>query len=360
MSSNTIPIIEHGYIPPSLKIYHWSDLAQLPSRKYLIKGLFDAKGMSVIYGASNSGKTFLALDIACHISLGMEWQGKRTRKGMVVYIAAEGGYGTQGRLEAFRKHHDIEGYGDLNIIPSSVLLAGDRNDLDSLLESLVPLSPIELVVIDTLARAMGGEDENLAKDMGAFIKNCDEIRERTGAHVLVIHHSGKNEERGARGSNALKGAIDTEIQVSQDKGVISTKITKQRDGKTGDLCCFELRSYEVGTDEDGDAMFSCVLVKTDAVPSRKGLSGQAGEAYQSLLNLILECGTVHIPRKDMAPQKVVRLDDFKDHFFKAGIADSDKPDSLNKSFARAKNKLKKHGYIGEWDGYIWITDKSDK
>ncbi|MBK9585801.1 MAG: AAA family ATPase [Alphaproteobacteria bacterium] len=342
-----------------LKIYHWSDLAQLPTRKYLIKGLFDVKGMSVIFGASNSGKTFLALDIAAHIALGLEWQGKRTRKGQVVYIAAEGGYGTQARLEAFRKHHDIEGYGELYVIPSSVLLCGEPNDLKLLLESLACLGTLDLVVIDTLARAMGGEDENLAKDMGSFIKNCDDIRETTGAHVMVIHHCGKNEERGARGSSALKGAIDTELQVSQDNRVISAKVTKQRDGKTGEITCFELRPYEVGQDEDGEALTSCALERTSAAPTRYGLTGQAQKTRQCLLNLIHEQGTDYVPKQGMASQKVVRLEAFKDHFIKAGIASTKKPDSLDKAFHRAKDKLKDGGYIEEWDGYVWILDNPD-
>jgi hypothetical protein len=62
----------------------------------------------------------------------------------------------------------------------------------------------------------------------------------------------------------------------------------------------------------------------------------------------------------MRPQNVVRIDDFRTDFFKAGIASTDKPDSLEKAFHRAKEKLKNSGYIAEWDGYIWLTDKKDK
>ncbi|MBP7904955.1 MAG: hypothetical protein KA099_06475, partial [Alphaproteobacteria bacterium] len=44
---------------------------------------------------------------------------------------------------------------------------------------------------------------------------------------------------------------------------------------------------------------------------------------------------------------------------KAGIASTKKPDSLDKAFHRAKDKLKDGGYIGEWDGYIWLLDNPD-
>lgn len=308
-------ISEHN----GIRLYHWSELNQLPSRKYLIKGLFDASGLSVIYGASNSGKTFFGLDVACHIGLHMEWQGKKTKGGKVVYIASEGGYGTKDRLEAFRKHRSIEEYGEVYIIPSSVLLAGVTNDLKCLLESLRSLGPLDLVVIDTLARAMGGADENSAKDMGSFIKNCDELRSITGAHVMVIHHPGKDEERGARGSSALNAAIDTEIHISQAGGIITATVKKQRDGKTGEQFCFELQSYKVGTDEDGDALHSCALVNKDALPSRPKLKGRSLQIYHFLQKLIQESGTDLVPHEGKGLQNAVQLKVVKDRYIEAGI-----------------------------------------
>tara|TARA_B100001989_G_C24550011_1_gene473716 strand:- start:1761 stop:3197 length:1437 start_codon:yes stop_codon:yes gene_type:complete len=344
----------------ALPFYHWSQLANLPRRKYLIKGLLELGSMSVIYGASNTGKTFVALDMACHIAYGWEWQNRKTRAGSVVYIAAEGGLGIQERLKAFQIHNNITEYASMFIIPTNVCLCGEQTDLDALLSSVQDIPDIKLIVIDTLARAMGGADENTAKDMGAFIKNCDFIREETKAHVMVIHHSGKDEGRGARGSNSLKCAIDTEIQVTQENGIISANIIKQRDGKTGDIFSFELQAYEVDIDEDGDSIFSCALKCSKVEAHKQRLSGQANQTYLALCNLIIEKGIDFIPKKGMTAQRVVRLDDFKDHFFKAGIANTDEPDNISRAFNRQKNKLKELGYIGEWDGDIWLLDRSDK
>jgi hypothetical protein len=196
--------------------------------------------------------------------------------------------------------------------------------------------------------------------MGAFISHCDAIREVTGAHVLVVHHTGKDESRGPRGSSALKAATDTEIHVSQSHGIISAEITKQRDGKTGDVLAFTLQPYCVGTDEDGEPVWSCAMIQAEHENTRDVLSGQSQKAFQVLCNLVIEKGVDHVPKKGMRPQKVVRIDDFRTDFFKAGIAATDKTDSLDKAFHRAKEKLKDRGYIGEWDGYIWLTDKKDK
>lgn len=317
--------------------------------------------MSVIYGASNTGKTFIGLDMACHVALGWDWQGRKTKAGKVVYIAAEGGLGIRERLEAFRRHHNMMGYADIFIIPSNVCLCGQESDLEAFLKTIADIDDIKLIVIDTLARAMGGGDENTAKDMGAFIQNCDFIREQTKAHVMIIHHSGKDETRGARGSNALKGAIDTEVYVSQDNGIISSQVTKQRDGMTGKIFSFVLQSYEVGQDEDGDFIISCALQNTDP-PEKKNnkLSAQTHKAYLCLVDLMIEAGTDYSPRKGMKPQKVVRLDKYKEHFIRAHVCKTDSADSVNKAFSRCRTTLQNQGYTAEWDDYIWITDKADK
>ena len=369
---------ERGYHPPDhvaqatkfkqaslnekaiIPLYHWSELKTLPKRKYLIKSLLDKRAMSVIYGASNSGKTFLALDIAIHIAMGEDWRGQRTRQGKVVYIAGEGGIGLYERLSAFKLHHELDYEPDVYIIPTTVSLCGDDAQTQDLLERVSSLSDIALIVVDTLARAIAGGDENSTKDMSAFVKHCDTLREQTRAHVMIVHHSGKDESKGARGSSALKAAIDTEIQVTQSScGTITATVQKQREGKTGRSYDFTLTEHHVWTDEDGEPVTSAALEPAERLEKAESLSGQAQRAYQVLLNLMLDKGIEHQPKPKMKTQTVVRLRDFKDHFSKAGITDTDKPDSVNKAFHRCKNKLKSLGYIGEWDGYIWILDKTD-
>lgn len=345
---------------PTLSLLHWSELKNTPHRAYLVKGLFDQGGMSVVYGQSNSGKSFFALDVSCHIALEWQWHERKVRKGAVVYIAAEGGLGILARLEAFRKHHNLAGYADLYLIQASVCLGKDGSMHEHLLTRIKEIPNLKLVVIDTLARAMGGGDENNSGDMGAFIQHCDIIRQETKAHVMVIHHSGKDSAKGARGHSSLKAAIDTEIEISQSSGIVQAVVTKQREGRTDDTLSFEFRTYEVGRDEDGEPVFSCALAPTTAKHNKNQLTGQAREAHQALLNFILESGFDHIPKSGIQSQKCVRLNDFKEHFTKAGIAGTDKPDSVAKAFLRAKNAMKAKCYIAEWDGYIWLTDKADK
>ncbi|NCP62015.1 MAG: AAA family ATPase [Alphaproteobacteria bacterium] len=345
---------------PSFKIHHWSTLGLLPQRKYLIKGLLEQGGMSVVFGASNSGKTFVALDISCHIALGWEWCGRKLRKGAVVYVAAEGGLGIAERLTAFRKLHDLDKYADVYVVPSNVCLCKEESTHEELLEAIQGIPNVKLIVVDTLARAMGAGDENGSSDMGSFIQNCDIMRQKTNAHVMVIHHSGKSEGRGARGHSSLKAAIDTEIQVSQDKGLIKAEITKQRDGRTGYNLNFALREYEVRKDEDDEPVHSCALVNVEGQGKLSSLSGQARTAYTILEEFILEAGVEYVPQKKGEKKKAVRIEDYRTRCREGGLCETDNKDSFIKAFKRVRETLVTEGYTEEWEGYIWITDKLDK
>ncbi|MCB0213916.1 MAG: AAA family ATPase [Anaerolineae bacterium] len=338
-----------------IPVYHWSELQAMPKRQYLVKGLLEQGAMSVVYGASNSGKTFLALDIACHIALGRDWCTNNTRKGTVVYIAAEGGLGISERLEAFRKHHQLESFGDVYVIPTNVCLCKNESAHEALLQRLSELDDVKLIVVDTLARAMGSGDENSSSDMGSFIKNCDIIRHKTKAHLMIVHHSGKDENRGARGHSSLKAAIDTEIRVVQQEGIITAEVKKQREGQTGQKYSFDLKPYEVDTDEDGDMVCSCALEQTANLFQPRSLSGQAHEALTLLKTLISERGFDYVPEQGMKTQKCVRIEAFREHFKRSGVSGTDNPDSLNRTFNRQKSTLREKGHIGEWDGYVWLS-----
>jgi hypothetical protein len=108
---------------------------------------------------------------------------------------------------------------------------------------------------------MAGGEENSSVDMGQMVQHFDRIRRSSGAHVMVVHHSGKDQARGARGHSLLRAATDTEIEI----GDRQITVTKQRDLDMSFASAFELRVVELGRDEDGDAITSCTvdLVRRD-------------------------------------------------------------------------------------------------
>jgi RecA-family ATPase len=242
-------------VGPRLVPVAWGELSSLPKRASLIGGLLDAAAMSVFYGASGCGKTFLALDLAAHVALGWNWRERKLKQGTVIYIAAEGGLGIEERLTGFRLHHKIDVTDvPLHIIAEPMDLCRSAEDVALLTERCDPLSPILLIVVDTLSRVMAGGNENAPDDMGRFVANCDRLRLSTGAHVLVIHHSGKDDARGARGHSLLKAAADTEIAVEKNEisGVVTATVAKQRDHRIGDPFAFCLIPVEIGTDENSE------------------------------------------------------------------------------------------------------------
>ena len=248
----------------------WADDARpILTNNYLIKNWLGANQLSCLYGASNTGKSFLALDMSWHIATGREWNGNKVIKGVVLYMATEGGNSFRNRVYALKDH-----YGDENALlavrPSPVDMFNSDVDLPTL-ENLCSeirdeKGEIALIVVDTLSRAMAGANENTSEDMSQFIKNCDILRNISNAHLMIVHHTGKDTAKGARGSSALKAALDTEIEldVQQDSGIRTALCTKQRDLESGAAYSFRLNVSVLGVDPDGDDITTVVIAKCDA------------------------------------------------------------------------------------------------
>lgn len=189
-------------------------------QSFVIKGLLPECSLASICGPSGSYKSFLALDWACHIASGMDWDGHKVNQGSALYVAAEGGYGVTQRVRAWELQHQInaiEGLARLSVPVSPA----DSNHVDAVLDYCHENESktdhgVKLIILDTLARCYGGHDENSSKDMGGFIVGCDTIKQLTGASVLVIHHSGKNADNGGRGSSAWPASLDAEFRVKRD------------------------------------------------------------------------------------------------------------------------------------------------
>jgi hypothetical protein len=262
-------------------------LSELAARRvegpgYLVKGVLSRGSYSEIYGDRGEGKTFVALDLAYHVAAGTPWMGKKTRQGTVLYLAYEGAGGLVKRAQALRQK-----YGDSDV-SLYVMSAGynlrepsGRQALGGTIAAL-PEKP-SLIVVDTFARALMGGDENSAQDVGAFNAAIAALIDSTGACVLLLHHTGKDKARGARGSTALGGAIDTEILV--DSGVFTQ--TKQRDIEMGSPVGFKLTPVLVGFDEDDDDVTSCVVdaAAIAAQPDGVQLRGNAQRGWDALVAL---------------------------------------------------------------------------
>jgi hypothetical protein len=321
--------------------------------------------MSVVYGESNSGKTFLATNIAFHVANGWEWNGRYVERCGVIYCAMEGAYGIRNRITALKIEYGIEIDVPLGIVTAPLDLCISKTDTENLIDAIKAEAKdigfdIGLIIIDTVARAMAGGNENAPDDMGALVKNGDRIRAETGAHVMWIHHSGKDQARGARGHSSLRAATDTEIEVSSEGGFRTARVTKQREYECTGEFNFELKVIEIGQTKRGKTLTSCVVVNTDE-RSRKApsgrLTGNERRAFEVLSNLAGQTGqTGHsgVPSGYRSvPEKW-----WRDRFYQDAMPGDDQ-DTKQKAFRRAASSLMEKRLVGMVAGRVWVCLKNE-
>ena len=243
-----------------------------------VEDLLSEGAASVVYGASNSGKTFFVLDLGAHVATGKDWQDREVEQGAVIYIALEGRQGAKNRIVAMQMRGILPKGSPFYVCSSPVSLLDPAHPeaIKRLIASVAAEAslPVRLVIIDTMARAMAGGDENSGQDMGRAVKSIDAVKESTGSHVCIIHHCGKDVARGARGHSSLRAAIDTEIEITStevDKYRTAT-IVKQRDLAPRTPLCFSLDVVEVGINRRGKAINSCVVQAEDDMMASRGKS----------------------------------------------------------------------------------------
>lgn len=235
----------------------------------LVEGLLTVGGGSLLYGDSNSGKTFFAVDLACAVARGEPWMDRRVRNGLVIYVASESPQSIRSRLQAYRQYHECA-VPIFAIVQAPVNLWQSDEDADLLVSEIRKVEDATgqkaaLIIGDTLARMSAGANENAGEAMGLVVERFDRIRRETGAHFMLIHHSGKDSSKGARGHSSLRAAVDTEIEVRDEGTGRYASVTKQRDlpGK-GNRIGFDLHAIEIGTNQWGDSDTACVVLPADA------------------------------------------------------------------------------------------------
>jgi KaiC/GvpD/RAD55 family RecA-like ATPase len=287
---------------PRLALVWFASIDGVIALEFLVHDLLLASSLFVIYGESNSGKTFFILDLALAIAAGSTWRDRRVRKGLVIYIASEGASSVRNRVAAFRKvRSEIAAGLPFAIIPEAVNLMDEvaANKLIATIRDAETESgeKVALVIFDTLARSLIGGDENSSQDMGIAVSMADRIRNETGSAVCFIHHSGKDASKGARGSNALRCAVDTEILVEGLNGPRTATVVKQRDLPSGQVYTFELEPVVIGESED-DPITSCVVRTSNAspTPQRKQPTGKniapAWEVLQKVEGEVITLGDI--------------------------------------------------------------------
>jgi len=262
----------HSEASAALPLLYYRDIHPALDAADFVEGLLIDGAMSVIYGESGCGKTFFTLDLALHVAAGLPWRDREVERGGVLYLALEGCRGIRNRIAAFKAAKQISD-ADLPfaVVPVSVNLCSSTADVERVIGAAKAAAaemavPVKLIVIDTLSRALAGGNENDSKDMGSLVRNVDMIRQSIRAHSTLVHHTGKDGAKGARGHSLLRAATDTEIEVARDPGgrVSVARVTKQRELDSGDEFPFRLQSVHLGTNRRGNPVCSCIVEPIDA------------------------------------------------------------------------------------------------
>jgi RecA-family ATPase len=351
----------------AVKMVALQDIKPVLSSLYLVKDWLDREALSVVYGESNVGKTFFALDLAVHVAAARDWHGykvsgKLGHTSPVVYVACEGGQGLRNRIVAIRQNDPelAAAAGPNFMLLSTGLDLCGCNDAAALIEVIGNRckSP-SLIIIDTLAMAFGSGDENTAKDMGLFIANCTCLRAETGAHVMVIHHSGKNTSKGARGSGSLRAAADSEIELTRSGDVIMAKDRKQRDKQRGKIFAYKLQSVFLGNDEDGDAVTSAVVETTEPLKEATQLKGQLLIAKLALEDALAAHGQTTPGEGPSDHRKWVSVERWSEHCESRSLSNGGSASAPRTAFHRAKNKLQEKGIVQINGDYVAWTSADE-
>ena len=245
---------------PRYKLLGANELRDLPPLAWRVRGVLPAVGLAGLYGPSASGKSFLAMDMAAAIAEGRRWFDCRVEAAPVVYTALEGEGGFRLRVAAWEAHTGRALPAGLSMVLQPFKLTEPQDVQD--LAAVVPAGAV--VFLDTLNRAAPTADENSSRDMGEILSAAKYLQSLIGGLVVLVHHTGKDATKGLRGHSSLFAALDAAVEVSRDGERREWKVAKSKDGQDGDAHPFTLKIETMGTDEHGDAVTSCVVVRDTA------------------------------------------------------------------------------------------------
>ena len=360
-----------------------------PQHEFLIKGLLTRGETSIIGGASQAGKSFLIVDIGMAVARGTEWFGRKVKRGGVIYQAGEGQKGIKKRLKAYRIRNGIHLDDDVPFVlmPAQLNLFRDDDPTNAFIEEAKHWAstfsvPLELIIIDTFAKAITGANENDGRDVGQVLERCARISNETGAHVCLVHHMNADGNK-LRGHTSILANLENVLIVSVTDGlrddnsrpIREVLIDKQKDGERGGRIRFVLEQVILGHDEEGDPITSCIVTSasgepTDqAVPEKHNVTNSEALFVRALQKAI-EDGGSQPPAASKLPRSL-RVVEWKSvvkaydalSFDTAETENEDvesrkkRMDARRQAMRRSGESLLKKGIISRDDPWIWLTGR---
>lgn len=271
---DSLALLDRSQPEPSL-LNGWDLADDATAPNFLVDGFLEEDAHGILGGASMTYKSFFALRLAHSICSGEPFMGRKIfNTGPVVYVCGEGQGAIRRRLKALKlllggnPKHPIFIEGEGISLDNPISMA-------ALIKKVRDIKPV-LVIFDTFASLAGGVDENSNSEVGQSLNLVRDTCREVGASSLVVHHFGKDAEKGFRGASAFVNNVDFAF-------------TAKKEGKlTASVSCFKMK--------DGEP-FSDIYFKGHIVPL--GVHSQNGEESTSLVAVYQE-GFAAI---EEAPQK---------------------------------------------------------
>jgi len=365
------PKTQEPYKP--FKIESWQSVKDEPVN-WLIEGVIPEKSFVALYGPPASFKSFIAMDIAECIASGRDWLGNKINgTGPVLYIAGEGHGGIGARIAAIKQHHNTPDDAQVYVVRSQINLRSSVDDFLALISAIDELVKelgvdLRMIIIDTLARAFGGGNENSSDDMGAFIQATGKIQNRYRCSLMLLHHAGKDTTKGLRGHSSLLGAVDTQMEIMRfpetTKGLIL--MSKQKDGEDGQRYGFEAITVDIDRSDLGLENGSSLVIEASEVgemrsadaenkPEKgKAIGAKQKIAEKSLIVAIKTFGSIMDTPEGR--KNTISLEQWKAEFT-AMIGSDVTSNQLATYWGRAKDHVIKSGFGTIRNSSVWANRK---
>ena len=274
-------------------VHDWKTLdevRQIEPPRGLVGHVLYEETVTMMYGESETGKSFITVGFAMCVATGTEWHGHAVQQGPVAYVAAEGGRWIVNRFTAWQEVHPTAPEPLLTMLPQPIqfLQAEDRAGFIQYIQTMDPTP--KLAIVDTLSQCTVGGSENAVEVMGAFLSAANEVKYTTGATVLATHHPSKGNPNDMRGHGSLRGNVEAILKVTRDDDVVTIEADKTKDWAR--WAPIKLALVPQGQ--------SCVLTSLSEADVTKGLSANDRQSLEALARISFEDGVTNTDWKKAA------------------------------------------------------------
>jgi AAA domain len=350
----------------SLKLTYFDDCGAFAQKRWILKGIIARGETSAWIAPPGAGKSALLTEISVHCAAQRDWRGHRAKEACgVVIFALERADLFKRRLRVYRQRDEVQG---LPIaVADAILDLLNPNCVETIVSTVREAErrfgcSVGLIGIDTYAKgiAANGGDEDKARDQNRAAANLRNVHARLSTHIALVGHTGKNEDRGARGSNAHLADVDVMVQISGDTIKIA-QVIKGNDQPERALAEFKLEPFELGRDEDGDPITTAIVSSEHFEPiagsgpkaKKPNLPPLPKAALHALFECIADNETAPRPNDIHVPVGVtcVTLATWRNRLLKLAIINAE--GNHREQFKRIHVTLKQRGFIGIWGEIAW-------